>query len=126
MVHLVNLLKLLKIQQFFKKSGNKDKLINIDEISNNEKDMNESDEFSDDINNKEIGDLEKDNNIANEINDGILDIDVNINHSDLNNFGSSSGEENIGLINKTNLDKLENCLQVNIFNIQLFINILLT
>jgi len=27
------------------------------------KDMNESDEFSDDINNKEIGDLEKDNNI---------------------------------------------------------------
>ena len=38
------------------------------------KDMNELDEFSDDINNKEIGDLEKDNNIANEINDGILDI----------------------------------------------------
>ncbi|CAJ0847283.1 5393_t:CDS:2, partial [Entrophospora sp. SA101] len=52
-----------------------------DEISNNKKDMNESDEFSDDINNKEIGDLEKDNNIANEIND--------------DNFGSSSGEENI-------------------------------
>ena len=100
-----------KIEQFFKKSGNKDKLINIDEISNNEKDMNESDEFSDDINNKEIGDLEKDNNIANEINDGILDIDVNINHSDLDNFGSSSGEENLGLINKTNLDKLENILK---------------
>ena len=100
-----------KIEQFFKKSGNKDKLINIDEISNNEKDMNESDEFSDDINNEEIGDLEKDNNIANEINDGILDIDVNINYSDLDNFGSSSGEENIGLINRTNLDKLENILK---------------
>ena len=69
-----NTKKIEQFLQFFKKSGNKDKLINIDEISNNEKDMNESDEFSDDINNKEIGDLEKDNNIANEINDGILDI----------------------------------------------------
>jgi len=45
MAHLVNLLELLKIQ----KSGNKDKLINIDEISSNEKNMNESGEFSDDL-----------------------------------------------------------------------------
>src|SRR6185369_8773734 len=54
MVHLVNLLKLLKIQkkidQFFKKSGNKDKVIDIYEINSDK----ESDEFDSDVNNEKI------------------------------------------------------------------------